>query len=218
MSGPIDDDSIYQGHLISTADRLLSIALSHIYLAYCRLYHQTNTFPLISVYIILYLASTETISTIVFLLDLVLFTTITLTFFTRWIMFPGPTRKMFDTDVDQTTYLSCGTIAAATLVELVALIPGAHWNNWGYVAYALWWAVVALALLGGSVVYWILIRDEEVHLGNLSPTLLYPVTGILATSAAGAVVVSYNTDIGPRLGVGVVIVSYLLLGMGESQV
>jgi tellurite resistance protein TehA-like permease len=132
-------------------------------------------------------------------------------------MFPAPTRKMFDTDVDQTTYLSCGTIAAATLVELVALIPGAHWNNWGYVAYALWWAVVALALLGGSVVYWILIRDEEVHLGNLSPTLLYPVTGILATSAAGAVVVSYNTDIGPRLGVGVVIVSYLLLGMGESK-
>lgn len=168
-------------------------------------------------YTILNLTSTETISTVVFVLDLVLFTTITLTFFTRWIMFPAPTRKMFDSDVDQTTYLSCGTIAAATLVELVTLIPGTHWHNWGYAAYALWWAVVVLSLFAGSVVYWILIRDEEVHLGNLSPTLLYPVTGILATSASGAVVVSYNTDIGPGLGVGVVVVSYLLLGMGEFE-
>ena len=131
-------------------------------------------------------------------------------------MFPEPTRKMFDTDVDQTTYLSCGTIAAATLVELVALIPGQRWGKWEYVAYALWWAVVALAMLGGSVVYWILIRDEEVHLGNLSPTLLYPVTGVLATSAAGSVVVSY-TGLSQRLGVGVLIVSYLLLGLGQSR-
>ena len=158
----------------------------------------------------------ETISVTVWLLDLLLFTAITLTFFTRWIMFPEPTRKMFDTDVDQTTYLSCGTIAAATLVELVALIPGQRWDKWEYVAYALWWAVVALAMLGGSVVYWILIRDEEVHLGNLSPTLLYPVTGVLATSAAGSVVVSY-TGLSQRLGVGVLIVSYLLLGLGQSR-
>lgn len=38
MSGRIDDDSIYQDHLISNADRLLSFALYHIYLAYCRLW------------------------------------------------------------------------------------------------------------------------------------------------------------------------------------
>lgn len=123
---------------------------------------------------------------------------------------------MFDTDVDQTTYLSCGTIAAATLVELVALVPGQRWAHWDVVAYALWWAVVGLAMLGGSAVYWILIRDEEVELNNLSPTLLYPVTGVLATSAAGSVVVSY-TGLSPRLGVGVLIVSYLLLGLGEYR-
>jgi tellurite resistance protein TehA-like permease len=122
---------------------------------------------------------------------------------------------MFDTDIDQTTYLSTGTIAAATLVELVALIPGSRWNNWEYVAYGLWWAVVLMALLGGSAVYWILIRDEEVHLSNLSPSLLYPVTGILATASAGSVVVGY-TDLGPKLAMPVVVVSYLLLGMGES--
>ena len=129
-------------------------------------------------------------------------------------MFPKPTRAMFDSEIDQTTYLSTGTIAAATLVELVALVPGGEWNNWEYVAFALWWATVLLALLGGSAVYWILIRDEEVHLSNLSPTLLYPVTGILATASAGSVVVNY-TDLTPKLAMPVIVVSYLLLGMGE---
>jgi tellurite resistance protein TehA-like permease len=153
---------------------------------------------------------------VVWLLDIILFTAITATFFTRWIMFPKPTRAMFDNEIDQTTYVSTGTItiAAATLVELVALVPGAKWSNWEYVAYALWWATVLLALLGGSAVYWILIRDEEVHLSNLSPTLLYPVTGVLATASAGSVVVNY-TDLSPKLAMPVIVVSYLLLGMGE---
>jgi tellurite resistance protein TehA-like permease len=121
---------------------------------------------------------------------------------------------MFETDIDQTTYLSAISIASSTLIELVALIPGQEWHNWQYVALALWWASVLIAMVASVTVYWILIRDEEVSLHNLSPSMMYPVTGVLSTASAGSVVVSY-TPLSTHLSMSVVVVSYLLLGLGE---
>ncbi|OCF37564.1 hypothetical protein I316_00690 [Kwoniella heveanensis BCC8398] len=153
------------------------------------------------------------ISTTVFLLDLLLFATIALTFFSRWIFFPRSTAEMFESDVEQTTYLSTTTIAAATLVELVSLICGSTWHNWQYACYGLWWATVLLSLISSTTTYWLLIRDEEVEISNLTPTLIYPVTGLVATASAGSVLVEY-TPLSVRLAMPVVIVAYLLVGAG----
>lgn len=155
-----------------------------------------------------------TISVVIWLLDLVLFTFISAAFATRWILFPGSTAKMFSSDIEQTTYLSTTAIATATLTELVSLEVGSIWDKWQYVCFAFWWATLLVAIVASIATYWLLIRDEEVHMENLNPTLMYPVTGLLACASAGSVLVSY-TPLGDWLSMPVIIVSYIVLGAGE---
>jgi len=121
---------------------------------------------------------------------------------------------MFSTNVEQSTYLATTSIAFASLTELVSLVCGGTWRNWQYVSYALWWVALLLALAAATTTYWLLVRDEQVAIENLSPTLMYPVTGILATASAGCVVIEY-TPISVRLAMPVLVVSYLLAGAGE---
>lgn len=128
-------------------------------------------------------------------------------------MFPAKTRALFETDVEQTAYLSCSGVALATIVELTALIPGSTWNRWEVVSFSLWWVTVAYAMFGSAAVYWILIRHEQVHLHNLTPQLLYPLTAVLATCAAGSVVIQY-TPLSTGLSLPVLVMSYMMLGMG----
>ena len=155
----------------------------------------------------------EIISTIVWIFDLLVFSLISLTFVIRWIRFPSLTAELFETDVEQTAYLSTTTIATATIVELTALICGSRWNNWQYACFAFWWFTVLMSLVSTVTTYWILIRDESVAIDNLTPTLMYPATGLLATASAGSVVVSY-TPLSVELAQPVIIVAYLLLGAG----
>lgn len=152
---------------------------------------------------------------IFWLLDLVLFTTILSLFVWRWVITPHETLRMFEHDVEMTTYLSTVAIAAATLIELVALEVGATWRHWEIVSFALWWGSVALSLTSCFTTYWILIRHERVHLSNLAPQLLYPVTGILATATCGAVIVK-STPLSVKLSMPIIVVSYMLLGLGQN--
>lgn len=156
----------------------------------------------------------QVIAVVFWLIDLVLFISICSIFVLRWIWFTKSTARMFESEVEQTTYLSTTTIAASTIVEMISLVCGSTWKNWQYASFAFWWATVLLALISATTTYWLLIRDEQVSIANLSPTLLYPTTGLLATASAGSVLVSYTT-LSVRLAVPVVIVSYLLLGAGE---
>jgi tellurite resistance protein TehA-like permease len=155
----------------------------------------------------------DVISTVFYVLDIILFSLISAAFITRWFIFPAKTRALFETDVEQTAYLSCSGVALATIVELTALIPGSTWHRWEVVSFALWWVTVAYALFGSAAVYWILIRHEQVHLHNLTPQLLYPLTAVLATCAAGSVVMQY-TPLSTGLSLPVLVMSYMMLGMG----
>lgn len=73
-----------------------------------------------------------------------------------------------------------------------------------------------MSIVSATATYWLLVRDEKVAIDNLAPTLLYPTTGLLATATAGSVVVSY-TPLTIGLSMPVVVVSYFLLGAGESH-
>ena len=156
------------------------------------------------------------ISIIVWLFDLLLFILISVTFFTRWVRFTESTVHMFSSDVEQTTYLATSVIASATLVELISLQCGSTWHNWQYACFALWWATVALAFFAAATTYYILICDEEVELSNLSATLVYPTTGLLATASSGSIIIDY-TPLSIRLSMPVLVVAYLCLGAGVSS-
>jgi tellurite resistance protein TehA-like permease len=140
---------------------------------------------------------------------------IALTFLTRFLIYPTSTLHLFQTDIEQTTYLSTTAIAFATLVELIALTPESTFGNWQYVSFALWWCAVLWSLVASITTYWLLIRDEQVSFEGLSPTLMYPTTGILATASAGSVVVGY-TSLSVGLAMPVLVVAMMLLGAGES--
>lgn len=153
---------------------------------------------------------------IVWVLDLILFSVIAITFIARWIYFPAATAILFETDVEQTTYLSTTTVAMATLLEMAALVLGSTWNNWQYACYGMWWLLVVLSLVSSMTTYWLLIRDEEVHLSNLTATLNYPTLGLVATALTGSVIVNY-TPISVKMAMPVIIVGFMLLGAGESR-
>lgn len=158
----------------------------------------------------------EVISTVFYCMDILLFSIISVIFITRWIMFPVKTRNLFETDVEQTAYLACSGIALATLVELTGLIPGSTWSRWEYVSFALWWVTVAYTLFGSAAVYWILIRHEQVHLHNLTPQLLYPLTAVLATCSAGSAIIQY-TPLSAGLSQPILVMCYMMLGMGKQN-
>jgi tellurite resistance protein TehA-like permease len=129
-------------------------------------------------------------------------------------MLPKKTRELFHTDVEQTAYLSCSGIALATLVELTALIPGSTWHRWEYVSFSFWWIAMAYSIIGSAAVYDILIRHEQVHLHNLTPQLLYPLTAVLSTCSAGSAAIHY-TPLSRGLSMPILVVCYMMLGMGR---
>lgn len=120
----------------------------------------------------------------------------------------------FTTDIEQTCYLSAGSIALANIVQLVALICGARWDKWDIVSVALWWFTALVTVVSATVTYWSVIRLQKVSVAGLPPTLMYPTAAMATTAAAGAVVVSFTPlDVGPAMPA--IVVAYLLLGAGE---
>lgn len=170
------------------------------------------------------------LSIIVWMLDLLIFTAIVVTFGVRIALFPSSTVAHFEEEPEQTDYISTVSISISTLIEMTALVLGKDWYGWGNAIMVLWYCDVAISLVAAFLPYWIMIRMEKVSVENLPPTALYPATGgqvaysmvaianvyvlaILSSASAGSVVLSYCA-ISVRASLPVLLISYTLLGLG----
>ena len=127
--------------------------------------------------------------------------------------------------MEKTAYLSCVAIAVSTIVELTAVICGSNWDGWAVPCAVLYYVGVVVALFAAvlpcasiSLVRakapdWIMMHHEHVDLKRVSAPLLYPSVAMTSSAAAGAVVVQ-NAGLSARLALPVVILSYILAGLG----
>lgn len=153
------------------------------------------------------------ISIIMWLLDLLLYAIIFAVFIARWIVFPKSTATTLTSEFEETTSVSTAVIATATLVEMVSLVLGSTWSRWQYVSYACWWATVAFAVVTTVMTLMLLFSEQEVTLSKVTPNLVYPAIGLVATASCGSILVNYTT-LDVTLSMPVIVVGLMLLGAG----
>jgi tellurite resistance protein TehA-like permease len=87
------------------------------------------------------------ISTVVYLLNLILFILFLLIFAVRIFRHPRHALHMFGSKADELSGLACPVTAFIIIVGMTALIPGQAWGHgWTTFSYVLWWISAFLAI------------------------------------------------------------------------
>lgn len=144
-----------------------------------------------------------------------LFLLITLLLYSlRVLLFPRVVARALATDHAETAGLASISITFTTIIQMIALTLVSSWSpRWGLVAYVLWWINAAMAVTTCIGIPYTFVKYEPPGVRALSPATQLPLISALTVAAGGAIVCAYG-QLNNRLQVPVVIVSYLLLGMG----
>jgi tellurite resistance protein TehA-like permease len=78
----------------------------------------------------------------------------------------------------------------------------------------MWWICVAWTIFTAVAVYMILTEKELTAAKNLSLAIILPAVATATTAAEGGLVTLYAHDLSARLAIPIIIVSYLMLGIG----
>ncbi len=130
----------------------------------------------------------------IWLLNIVLFSLFTLLYAARWIMYFAEAKNIF---CHSTVSMFFGTIpmGMATIINgiLVFGLP-----RWGVsvipVAHILWWIDVAMALICGVAIPYMMFTRQEHKLEQMTAVWLLPVVAAEVAAVSGGLLVSYITD------------------------
>ncbi len=157
------------------------------------------------------------LSTVMFVLNLVLFIAISSIWLLRWILYPSETFHAVFNDTEEVALLACPTIAYFTLVGQVALTCS---NSWGHgftiLAYVLWWIGVVWILLVVTMLYIHMIRKPSGQLVDrwLPTAVFVPIVGTMTAGTIGGVIINNADHVSAGLAVPVIIVGLMLVGFG----
>lgn len=157
------------------------------------------------------------ISTIFYVVDLVLFIVFTIIFVLRLIIYPKSVVASLGSDPDQLSFLACWPIAWLTLAAGTSLVVSqSEWGGHAFtlVAYVMWWFGAAWTFLTSILVYLILFRNKILTLSTIPPSILIPAVGVATVGSTGGLVAAYSFDISARLQVPIIIFAYIVLGQG----
>lgn len=160
----------------------------------------------------------KVISTIFYILDLVLFITFSSIFILRFIMFKTQAYKEIVTQQMDLMFCACWPIAWMTLTTLTPLIcSNAFWGGYGFsiLGYVMWWIAVVWCL---TILFWAFGFMFEQHTASPQQRLLMgiilPAVSVSTAAVEGASVVSFSYNLSARLAVPVIVTGYMLVGMG----
>ena len=132
----------------------------------------------------------------------------------RIILYPKQVRTALSTDINETACLSSICITFTTIIQMIALTVVRDWSSkWGTVAFVLWWINVAMAVTCCIGLPYVFATIEAPGLDFVPPSILLPLIASLTAAAGGGVICRYGA-LSPQQQVPVIIVSYLLVGMG----
>lgn len=156
------------------------------------------------------------IATMFYVLDLVTFTFFSIAFILRFVMYGATAYREVINEPPELMFCACWPIAFMTLTSLTSLITSnAYWgHSFTIVAYVMWWFVSLWALLFLFGTFIILIRQHDASDRRLPMLVILPAVSVSTAAVEGGIVASMSYEISPNLAVPVIIVGFLLVGVG----
>jgi len=159
----------------------------------------------------------RTISTIFYLLDLILFIIFSIIFILRFIMFESQAYNEIINNQADLMLVACWPIAFMTLTSLTPLIlSNTSWGGhpWTIVGYVMWWFVVLANLIILFFVFITLIRHHEASDRRMPMQVILPAVSVSTIAVTGGLITSLSNDMSPRLAIPIIITSFMLVGIG----
>lgn len=158
------------------------------------------------------------LATIAYVTDLVLFIIFASIMLLRFLIYPKQSYAKITGDPESLVLMGCAPIAFLTIASLTgSIVSNAYWGGHGFmiVGYVLWWFGVAWTMLFTTGIYITLFRKQVVgEEKELPPAAIIPAVAVATAAATGAYIVNYSYDMNPILALPVIIVGYMLAGIG----
>jgi tellurite resistance protein TehA-like permease len=159
----------------------------------------------------------KVIATVLYVVDIVVFVLCSTIMVLRFIKYGKTAWKEITADVNELCFMSCFPIAWMTLTILTSVIvSNAYWGGHAFtiVAYVMWWIAVAWVMLFAVGTYAILTLKPLTQARELSLAIILPAVATSTAAVEGGLITTYSSGISSRLSVPVIIVSFMLVGIG----
>ncbi len=159
----------------------------------------------------------STIATVLYVVDLVLFVLFSITFALRFVLHRRTAWTEISSDVNELCFTATLPISWMTLTTLTSLVvSNAHWGGHAFtlVAYVMWWIGVAWTMIFAIAIYVFLTQQSLTTAKDLSLSIILPAVATATAAAEGGLICIYSESMSARLAVPVIIVSFMLVGIG----
>jgi tellurite resistance protein TehA-like permease len=159
----------------------------------------------------------QQISSVIFMVDLVLFIIFSALLALRFVWVRRGTYGILVSNPMQLSMMSCPPIAWLTLVAFVSLnISQCYWGgHWAaLLGYAMWWVGVVWMMATLLFILISAIRHSNIQSNRVPPSALIPAVGVATIAAIGGLISAQASDLSARLAVPVIIVSFMTIGVG----
>lgn len=156
----------------------------------------------------------QIIGIIVWLLTIALLVLFVILYIAKAFLFPKTTKQEITSNIIELCTLASIPITFGTIIEMVALVCAHTWGEgWGIAAYVLAWVNVGLGFLTCVGIPYIYLWYICPGVDGIPPVVVLPAIAII-TAASSCGVVTFAGEISSRLQVPMIIVGYILLGLG----
>lgn len=153
------------------------------------------------------------LSTILFVLNLTIFTLFALVSIFRFIKFRSHVLHQTFTQEEQLSYLGSIPTAYLTLVAQVALTCSTSWGHrFTVLAAVLWWigAGWTITLTSFSVIT--LAKKQITEDRELSPAIFLPLISVMTLGTTAGVITRYSAGMTPSMAIPIIVVGYMAIG------
>lgn len=159
----------------------------------------------------------RTISAVLFVAALVVFILCITLISLRFILYGKAAWNEITSDVNELCFMACFPISWMTVTSLTVLIvSNASWGGHPFtiVGYVMYWISVFAVLFLGVGIYVILTIKQLTEARTLTLSIILPAVATSTAALEGGVLALYAKDISADLAVPVIIVSFMLVGIG----
>ncbi|MBA8902250.1 TDT family transporter [Phyllobacterium sp. P30BS-XVII] len=140
--------------------------------------------------------------------NILLFTTFTLIYATRWLRYPEEAKRVFDHAV-MSMFFGCIPMGLATILNGFLIFGIAHIGERAVdIAYSLWWLDVALSVGIGLAIPFMMFTRQSHAMEQMTSVWLLPVVASEVAAVSGGLLLPHIADISSQLSI--LLASYVL--------
>ncbi len=140
--------------------------------------------------------------------NILLFTTFTLIYATRWVRYPEEAKRVFDHPV-MSMFFGCIPMGLATIINGFLIFGIAHIGERAVdIAYSLWWLDVALSVGIGLAIPFMMFTRQSHAMEQMTSVWLLPVVASEVAAVSGGLLLPHIADMSSQLSI--LLASYVL--------